>query len=436
MLVRDHLYVSVVAKCPRLCSAGRDRNLWFERELAAFLRELLSLVVESATIPPDFEVLAVLKMRLGESEPVNKARFEVLFGQYFRFDVVSQKSFFYKEVQNFLRAICEMCICDYDQGWVKHLSLLPLDPHAIQLMSMDRLTDILVGTLSVLSFGDLCSGDQGAIVIQQYREVVTYFQRRWESSVSGVPVIDDAVSLWLSYPSWDRCQEFQGIMEILFVGMLHDPYVANFQDVGNTALSDGIMLSSLHIVRSWMSSGFSGHSRRSMIGFVRHCNNTDMQVSRLSDVARAIPWDQLVKRGIDELLDRCLGVLESTGGLPARPVVDNYRSIVCDQLRTMDSSPIALHRSPGRARLSVLQAPKLQAEVVLPTEGPSTSASKRKSACKTSGSNRGQRTGGKPGKKGKRTLATVETEPESAGGRSFTLEESSDEEDGSRSKEY
>ena len=286
------LCVSVVARCPRLCSAGRDRNLWFERELAAFLRELLSLVVEPSSLPPDFEVLAVLKLRLGESKPVDKARFQVLFGQYFRFDVVSQKPFFYKEVQNFLRTVCESCIGDYDQGWVKHLSLLPLDPYAIQSVSMDRLTDILVGTLSVLSFGDLCRGDQGAIILQQYREVVNYFKHRWESNASVVPVIDDAMSLWLSYPSWDRCQEFRGIVEILFVGMLHDSYAADFQDVGDTALDDGIMLSSLNIIRSWMSSGFGGHSRRSMIGFVRHCSTTDMQVSRLTDEGRAIPWDQ------------------------------------------------------------------------------------------------------------------------------------------------
>ena len=117
---------------------------------------------------------------------------------------------------------------------------------------MDRLTDILVGTLSVLSFGDLCRGDQGAIILQQYREVFNYFKHRWESNASVVPVIDDAMSLWLSYPSWDRCQEFRGIVEILFVGMLHDSYAADFQDVADTALDDGIMLSSLNIIRSWM----------------------------------------------------------------------------------------------------------------------------------------------------------------------------------------
>ena len=172
-----------------------------------------------------------------------------------------------------------------------------------------------------------------------------------------VPVIDDAMSLWLSYPSWDLCQEFRGIVEILFVGMLHDSYAADFQDVGDTALDDGIMLSSLNIIRSWMSSGFGGHSRRSMIGFVRHCSTTDMQVSRFTDESRAIPWDQLVKRGVDESLGRCVTVLETTGGLPTRPVIDDYVSAVCNQLRTMESSPTAPRRIPVKSRRSAAQAP-------------------------------------------------------------------------------
>ena len=363
--------------CFSCCKVSSFVFCWARSELVVragvgcFPSRVIVSRVEPSSLPPDFEVLAVLKLRLGESKPVDKARFQVLFGQYFRFDVVSQKPFFYKEVQNFFRTVCEACIGDYDQGWVKHLSLLPLDPYAIQSVSMDRLTDILVGTFSVLSFGDLCRGDHGAIILQQYSEVVNYFKHRWESNASVVPVIDDVMSLWLSYPSWDRCQEFRGIVEILFVGMLHDSYAADFQDVGGTALNDSIMLSSLNIIRSWMSSGFGGHSRRSMIGFVRHCSTTDMQVSRLTDEGRAIPWDQLVKRGIDESLGRCVTVLETTGGLPTRPAIDDYVSAVCNQLRTMESSPTAPRRSPVKSRRSAAQAPKLQSEVVVSSAGPS-----------------------------------------------------------------
>ena len=127
---------------------------------------------------------------------------------------------------------------------------------------MDRLTDILVGTISVLSFGDLCSSDSGGVIVQQHREVAAYFKRRCELSDAALPVIDDGLSLWLFYPSWDRFREFHDVLQILFVGMLHDNYQADFIDVGNTALDEGVMLSSLNFVGSWMATGFSGHSRR------------------------------------------------------------------------------------------------------------------------------------------------------------------------------
>ena len=304
---------------------------------------------------------------------------------------------------------------------------------------MYRLADILVGTLSVLSFGDLCSGENGAVILQQYREAAGYFKRRWESSVATVPVIEDALSLLLSYPSWDRCQELRDVIEILFVGMLHDVYRADFYDVGSTVLEKGIMLSSLHLVRSWMATGFGGHSRLSMIGFVRHCSSTDMQASRLNDDVRAIPWDQLVKRGVDELFGRCIAVLESTGGLPSLLVVDEYKSTVCDQLRSMEASLVANRRSPTKGQRSAAQVPRLQTEVVLSTSTPSTSGSKRKATSDRSserGGNRGQRTGGRPDKKGRTTLAKFSEGAVQTSRRSFTIEESSNEGGSSYSKEY
>ena len=197
----------------------------------------------------------------------------------------------------------------------------------------------------VLSFGDLCSSDSGGVIVLQYREVAAYFKRRLEASSSLLSVIDEAVASWLSYLSWDRCRELHDVLKIMFVGMFHDSYRTDFVDVGNTALEKGVLLSSLNVVRSWMSTGFSGHSRHSMAGFIRHCNSTDMQVSRLTDDVRAIPWYQLVKRGVDELLGRCVTVLESTGDLPARPDVDDYRSTVCDQLRSMEPVSPVVRRS-------------------------------------------------------------------------------------------
>ena len=102
----------------------------------------------------------------------------------------------------------------------------------------------------------------------------------------------------------------------------------------------------------------------------------------------------------------------------------------------MESSPTAPRRSPVKSRRSAAQAPKLQSEVVVSSAGPSESAPKRKAVSRTSGGNHGQRTGGKPDKKGKRTLATFETEIVQASRRAFSLEESSNEGGSSRSTEY
>ena len=221
--------------------------------------------------------------------------------------------------------------------------------------------------------------------------------------------------------------------------MLHDTYEADFHDVESTAQDKGVMLSGLNFVQSWMATGFSGHSRRSMIGFVRHCSSTDMQVSRLSDDVRAIAWDQLVRRGVDELFGRCVTVLESTAGLPSQPAVDEYMSTVCDQLRWMKSIPAAGRRSPSKSKRSMAQVPRLQTDVVLSMSAPSTSASKRKTVSGEAvdkESNRGQRTGGKPDKKGRTTLAKFSEETAQTSRRAFMIEESSNDGGSSHSREY
>ena len=291
-----------------------------------------------------------------------------------------------------------------------------------------------------MSFGDLCSSDSGGVIVQQYREVAVYFKRRCELSAAALPVIDDALSLWLSYPSWDRCQEFHDVLQILFVGMLHDNYQTDFIDVGSTALDERVMLSSLSFVRCWMATGFSGHSRRSRVGFVRHCSSTDMQVSRLSDDIRAIQWDQLVKRGVGDLYGRCVTVLESTGGLPFCPTVDDYRPTIYNQLRSMESVPASVCRSPAKPKRSVTQTPRMQTDVVLSAAVPSTSVSKQKSVSGGSvgkASNRGQRTGGKPYKEKMATLANFSTEEASKSSKhAFVIEESSNERGSSHSQEY
>ena len=172
------------------------------------------------------------------------------------------------------------------------------------------------------------------------------------------------------------------------------------------------MLSSLHVVRSWMSAGFTGHSQQTTAGFVNHCRTTDMQISRLQDPVRALPWDQLVKRGVEEVYDRCLVVLDSAGGLPARPIVDEYRSVVCEQLRSMEPVSPGTRRSPVKPKRASFPGPRAQVDVVLETGTNTATCSSRSSAGRKTVRtpvSRGQRTEGKPGKK-KNTLAVVVTD--------------------------
>ena len=242
----------------------------FERELALFLRALWTVVYASDDLPVEFDVQGLLSYRGGECGTIDEARYQALFGQYFRFDVSQQRPYFYREVQKFLKSICGQFVDEFEQGWIRHLSLMPFDPTLMFNGSMDRLVDRLVATVSVLSFSDLCESDDGGIILRQYREVVEHFKRRW---TTGVPVIDDIVAMWMSCPNWSRCQ----------VGFL------------------------------------TGRS----------------------------PWEQLLKVGIDDLYDRCSVALGSSSRLPEVPVVDEYRSTVCEQLNTLEANAVAV-KSPAK----------------------------------------------------------------------------------------
>ena len=131
-----------------------------------------------------------------------------------------------------------------------------------------------------------------------------------------------------------------------------------------------------------------------------------------------------------------LNVLESTGGLPSRPVIDEYMSTVCNQLRAMESSPTAIRQSPSKSGRPAARAPNLQTEVVLSSAAPSTSAPKRKVVSGGSGGNRGQKTGGKPDKKGRPTLAIFDDEAVQSSRRAFKMAESSNGGGSTHSTEY
>ena len=99
-----------------------------------------------------------------------------------------------------------------------------------------------------------------------------------------------------------------------------------------------------------------------------HCDATDMHVDALGSIG---------EKGIDEEPNRCFTLLESTGGLPARPVIDEYRSAVCDQLCSVEPFSPGTRRSPSKTRRGVSQAPRSQNDVVLSCGSLCVSFSKR-----------------------------------------------------------
>ena len=78
--------------------------------------------------------------------------------------------------------------------------------------------------------------------------------------------------------------------KLMVLCIVRSDYVADYVNVGTTAMEPDQMLSSFHFVRSWDSCGVVSEARKMMTGFVRHAETTDMQVSRLSDPERRRPW--------------------------------------------------------------------------------------------------------------------------------------------------
>ena len=116
-----------------------------------------------------------------------------------------------------------------------------------------------------------------------------------------------------------------------------------------------------NFVRSWCSSGVSGRIRQLMSGLWPHCESTDLQVSRLHDVERCHPWDQLLikKKGLTEthnVFDRMLS--GESAQVPLAPV-DEYRSNVCAQLESLEKS-LVIPRLPGKfaTKVSPTRTPK------------------------------------------------------------------------------
>ena len=179
----------------------------------------------------------------------------------------------------------------------------------------------------------------------------------------------------------------------------------NFTDEVDDAMPVETLRSSLHLVRSWFSKMFAGHTRQSLTGLLGVCSTSDMQVSRLADEARSRPWDQLVKSSLSEALLLGNAALSNELATTSTVPIDDYRSSVLAQLDSVEvlSPPRAGRRSSPVAMVSAKskKSARRQSDVAwgigVSTSAPLVSKSKKSAAksvrsarCDMSSASRGQ----------------------------------------------
>ena len=220
--------------------------------------------------------------------------------------------------------------------------------------------------------------------------------------------------MWMSYPHWYRKQHLRRVLDVVFGLVVVSPYVADFVDDSQTALDSDTLVSSLHFVRSWFRYSFAGRTRRNLQGLLRVTDSSDMLESRLSDVVRAKPWDQLLKVGLDTTLASCESILTNDQNSGVVPAMDDYRSNVLARVSTLDKEPASPTCGPSSSkgkRFAVTSKAKIartQSAVKLqtPMSAPVRRSGSKEDSSRGQGSSTrtgvGRRTGGKP--RGAKTL--------------------------------
>ena len=136
--------------CFRIFTNFRDRDVCFQREFTAFIRALRLLVQTPSDVLPASDIAGLLAVRTLDWCLFDEEKFRALFGQYFRLDISSQRSYVYRENQQFLSGLCTALVTDYQRGDI--LSLAPFDAVLVIGGSKDRLVDSLLLTcLSLIS---------------------------------------------------------------------------------------------------------------------------------------------------------------------------------------------------------------------------------------------------------------------------------------------
>ena len=116
------------------------------------------------SIPAEYEITALLQVIDSDCADVDAHLYKMHFGQYFRYDISSQLSFFYKAVQKTLVGLCRGLSGLWQRTWPNHLSLTPFDPVLIHQGSDDRRMDSIVAICAVLTAHGLVDLDDGGVV--------------------------------------------------------------------------------------------------------------------------------------------------------------------------------------------------------------------------------------------------------------------------------
>ena len=88
--------------------------------------------------------------------------------------------------------------------------------------------------------------------------------------------------------------------------------------------------------------------RKLLSGFWRHADNTDIQISLLSDAERCPPRDQLLKVALQDTFAWCKQALNGDSGRSGRVSIDEYRTAVCAQLESLEADVCSPWRSIQR----------------------------------------------------------------------------------------
>ena len=197
-----------------------------------------------------------LNSRFSTGKCRSSYRYHVLFGQYFRFDVSAQQPFFYREVPQFLQGLCVSLASEYLQDQGDRMCLMPFDPVLIIQGSRNRLVDSLMDVCLLLTRSKVIGENMGTVVLQQYKKSASTF-----GTVGWALIRLMSLSLMIYLP-------------------------CDFLNLGCSAICCDEMRSRLNFVRSWMTAGFSGRPKKLLVGLIRHCASTVLQVSRLHDSER------------------------------------------------------------------------------------------------------------------------------------------------------